>query len=143
MLTLKDFPNVLVSYLNEPDQLVAKVDYLKLVDPQGNPVARAVLETIKGERRGVVVAIGPGIVGWSLCHVKAGWGRDGRWHEADKFNKAKGLDLALQRAKISATLDLVGKTSFYQKVPFSIQKEFDKMVERSFHYFQIPDETEE
>lgn len=138
MLTLKDFQNVLVSYHKDPDELVAKVDYTTLIDDEGNPVPRAILETVKGEKRGVLVAIGPGIIGWSLCNVKPGW-TNGIYHEGDKFDKAKGIDLALRRAKIAQSLDLFGKTSFYQKVPFTLQEEFDKMIDRSFSYFQVPE----
>lgn len=140
MLTLKDFPSVLVSYFKDSDKQIAKIDYTKLIDDEGNPVPRAYIETVKGGKRGVLVAIGPGIVGWSLCNVKHGWDKNGHWHDADTFDKAKGIDLALKRAKISEGLDLVGKTGFYSKVPFTLEKEFAKMVERSFHYFQIPEE---
>lgn len=119
MLTLKDFDGkVLVSYLYSPDKLVPKISY-----KMWGPIAE--LETIKGKKRGIVVAIGNGIIGWSLCNSE------------DEFDKAKGLDLALKRAKIAAQLNYRERRSFYQKVPFSLKELFDTMDIRSQKYFQV------
>jgi len=129
MLTLKDFDSkVLVSYLYTPNKLVPKIFY-KIWGPT------AELETIKGQKRGVVVSIGDGIIGWSLCNIKSGL-------DGDKFDKAKGIDLALRRAKIASQLTYGERRSFYQKVPFSIKELFDMMDLRSQKYFQIEQESE-
>ena len=64
-LTLKDFDSkVLVSYLKEDDRLQSAIDYRC----EGGP--KAILEVVKGERLGVVVALGAGVFGWSLCNKK-------------------------------------------------------------------------
>lgn len=123
MLTLKDFSRVLVSYYKRPNKLVAKVTYPKLSD-----FASARLELIKGEKKGVLVAIGPGIIGWSLCNNKE-----------PQFRKDIGLAIALSRAEAVSKLTLFEREDFYSKVPFTLQYAFDEMMERSFLYFQIPD----
>lgn len=49
-----------------------------------------------GNRKGCVVAIGAGVVGWSLCNFKAG----------DKFNKEDALKTAIGRAVLSPVEDI-------------------------------------
>jgi hypothetical protein len=121
ILTLDDFGKVLVSYLYEPDQLQAVIEY-------GKWEPRAVLETVKGKRKGVVVAVGSGILGWSLCCTSKG----------DVFDKGKALNIALQRADLASAMDHSERLNFYEKVPFSIIDLFEEMELRSEKYFNNP-----
>lgn len=127
LLTLKDFDKTLVGYLYEKDQQIARIGY-KMSGPE------AYIETIKGKKIGVVIAIGPNVLGWSKCNNKGTWQQD-----ADTFNKAEGISKALQRADIASTLSTRERESFYRKVPFSIQELFNKMNERSEQYFKYND----
>lgn len=129
MLTLKNFDRVLVSYLYAPDQLIAKVSYKRLNGPE------AVLETVRGKRKGVVVALGAGILGWSLCNPKGGYSSKKGYYAGDVFDKAKGLDLALKRADIASGLNPVDREAFYDKVPFSVLELFEEMEVRAALYF--------
>ncbi len=136
MLILKDFDKTLVTYLYEPDKLVAKVQHKLNSEGTGlEPVA--VLETVKGKKKGVIVAIGDGILGWSMCNTKPGWSRKEGWHEGDKFDKVKGLDLALKRAQIAKKLDPVDRESFYEKVPETLIDMFEEMELRAQKYFAV------
>ena len=137
-LTLKDFDSkVLVSYLREDDRLQSAIDYTKPGGPQ------AVLEVVKGERIGVVVALGAGIFGWSLCNKKEQLipiiDVDGSVTfvrtAGDTFDKAVGLDKALQRAKIAQSLDAEARFSFYKKVPYTLSNLFEEMTERAEIYY--------
>lgn len=123
MLTLKDFGKVLVSYYKRPNKWVAKIEY-----PGLSNFAEARLGLIKGAKKGVLVATGPGIIGWSLCSNKE-----------PHFKKDIGLAIALSRAITVSKLTLFEREDFYSKVPFTLQYEFDAMMERSFSYFQVPD----
>jgi len=81
----------------------------------------------KGFKRvtGVVVAIGPGIIGWSLCK------------HPDVFHKQKGFEIALGRAKRVAELGPEDETEYYDKMPFSLHDLALKMHERSVKYFKV------
>ena len=130
-LKLTDFDKVLVSYLHEPSKLVAKVKYAKESnEPQ------AVLEQVKGNKKGVIVAIGEGILGWSMCNTTSGWTRLGDFHEGDRFDKEKGISIALNRAKYVESLDEETRREYYgQNVPESLLELFVEMDERAVRYF--------
>lgn len=135
MLTLKDFGGkVLVSYFYEQDKMVPVIEHTL-----AGPIAK--IEVIKGKKRGVIVSIGNGIIGWALCNTKDHWSPKGGWCQPDVFDKAKGIDLALQRAKIASKLTYRERLSFYSKVPFTLKPLFDEMNTRSQKYFQV-DEIE-
>lgn len=129
MLQLSHFKNVLVSYVRKPDTLIAKVDFHKLFGPN------AVLEVQKGAKKGVIVAIGPDILGWSLCNSSPSG--------SDVFNKSKGIDIALRRAIYAEKLSFLEREEFYDKVPLSMEKEFATMRERSEKYFQYEEEVDD
>ena len=133
MLTLKDFKKVLVTYHRDPDTYGAKLVTYQGIDTDGNPgtVPQAVLTYKKGKKKGVLVAIGPGIVGWSKCNDA--------WYSNDIFDKKLGIHIALSRAAALPKMTLVEKSEYYDSVPRSLQNDFAKMVERSFRYFQVPD----
>lgn len=135
MLKLKDFEKVLVSYLKEDDKVVAVVNH-KMDGPA------AELVTIQGARRGVVVAIAPGIIGWSLCNKKGHYDKNFNYHEPDVFDKAVGIDLALKRAKIAEGLNPMARSAFYSKIPFSLDELSDEMFLRSHKYFGEKEITE-
>jgi hypothetical protein len=78
---------------------------------------------IKGRPIGVVVAIAPGVIGWSLCN------------QDDVFSKEKAIDLALNRAFLAENMNEEVRTKFYAKMPRSLDKLFVKMDERSQIYF--------
>ena len=130
MLQLSDFKKVLLAYLKEEDTVKAVVSH-KMDGPT------AELVTIKGGKRGVVVAIAPGIIGWSLCNTKDTW-----FNKADVFNKKVGISMALKRAQIAQGLSSEGRASFYQKIPFSIAELAESMHARSFQYFGGKDAAE-
>jgi len=139
LLTLKDFDKTLVGYLYEKDQQVAKINY-KMSGLE------AYIETIKGKKIGVVIAIDSNVLGWSLCNTKIREEvtiEDGavivQKIPNDTFNKSEGISKALQRADIASTLSTRERESFYRKVPFSIQELFNKMNERSEQYFKYND----
>lgn len=73
---------------------------------------------------GVVVAIGPDMVGWSLCNKK------------DKFTKAEGLHFALYRALAIKECTVNYKIRAYEDCPTTLRKQFDRMIERSLLYFK-------
>lgn len=141
-LTLKDFNKVLVSYFYEtPDEIVADVEW---EETEEGLVPVPKLRKVGGKKRGVVVAIGPNILGWSLCNTKE--------HDleiipgveipipGDVFDKEKGLSIALMRADIASTLSSKERKSFYQKVPFTLSNLFESVDERSERYFTYEDE---
>ena len=98
MLTIQDFDAVLIEYKRD----------------------------LKGNYKGVVVAIGPDIIGWSLCNPK------------DTFEKRVGLSLALGRAIKAALMPLTDtkRLAFYETCPFTLNDIFDRMTVRSVAYFQ-------
>lgn len=131
MLTLENFDKVLISYLKEDDKLRA------VIDRTGEePVAKLV--TVNGKRRGVVVAVGAGVLGWSLCSSKTFWVPT-LGYVTDNFDQEKGLGIALARADFASTLDQSERELYYEKVPFSLKEIFEKVKFRSEKYF-IPDE---
>ena len=77
---------------------------------------------------GVVIATGPGIIGWSICNTKAG----------DKFNKSQGIDIALVRANSSWVMDDSSLDNYYHTVPmgYGIEEKLEKMIARSITYFK-------
>lgn len=108
--------NVLIEYLYKT-KFVPYIDYTKL-----GPVAK--INEIK-TAIGVVVAIGPSVMGWALCDKK------------DTFNKEKALELALLRADLVACIEDDALENFYlQAVPFSLGDLLLKMNERSLKYFK-------
>lgn len=97
----------------------------------------------KGNPQGVVVAIGPGILGWSLCS------------KFDTFTKEQGKNIALHRAvkarnlsdlkKIYETTDEDGdileyssseREEFYVTVPDSLVATWNKIMQRSYIYYK-------
>lgn len=124
MLKLNEFNKVLVEFLREDDKFIAVLDTNSL----GIPMAH--VQKITGKRIGVVVATGDGILGWSLCNSK------------DEFDKEKGLSIALSRAHYAGSLSIRGREELYQKVPFSMEKLFNKMLERSSRYFKYEEDED-
>ena len=137
MLTLKDYKKVLVSYYRKPDKYDAKLITYQSMNPDGSQITipQAVLTYKKGEKKGVLVAIGPGIIGWSLCNTNAGY-----YWEKDVFDKELGLHIALSRAEAVSKMSITEKIEYYENVPSSIQEKFTEMVDRSYKYFQVPEE---
>ncbi len=85
----------------------------------------------KGNPRGVVVAIGPGIIGWSLCS------------KLDVFTKEQAKNIAFHRALKASTLDnsansitINDRDHFYMGVPDTLFEKFDKINERSYIYYK-------
>lgn len=70
----------------------------------------------KGQKIGTVVALGPNKLGWSKCNTKL-----------DRFDKAKGVDIAKVRAKINEPDKPHNKY---------IQKVLDIMSKRAQRYYQ-------
>jgi hypothetical protein len=123
-LTLKDFDKVLIEYKRKKDKVIP---YL-----QKTPLGVIPSYYIrKGDIYGMVVAIGPGIIGWSLCDKK------------DTFNKELGLDLALRRARIASNLSFRGRNSLYSKVPFTLNEIFLNMEVRSEKYCPLDEDSRE
>ena len=137
MLTLKDYKKALVSYYRNPDKFGAKLITYQSMDTDGSPITipQAVLTYEKGKKKGVLVAIGSGIIGWSLCNT----GSEYYW-EKDVFDKELGLHIALSRAEAVSKMSAVERAEYYDTVPSSIQEKFAEMVDRSYKYFQVPEE---
>lgn len=121
LLTLKDYDRVLVEYKRKKDHFVPVLKE----DPENG--LYATVQYVRGQIFGIVVATGPGIIGWSLCY------------KHDEFDKAKGIDLALRRARIAANLSLRDRHRFYSKVPHTLGELFNNMDERSERYFRFED----
>lgn len=118
MWTIDDFDGkVLVQYLRKKDKFIPVLNK-KLDGPDVK------INFIKGEKQGVVVAIGNGIIGWSMCDP------------ADVFSKTKGIHIALERANYASTLSVDELTEFYSKVPQSLEVIAIEMLQRSFSYFK-------
>lgn len=77
--------------------------------------------------KGIVVAIGPGILGWALCNKK------------DTFNKAQGLHIALNRALSVKFATDEERIAYYQKCPFTLQPLLEKIGNRSLIYYKPRD----
>lgn len=74
---------------------------------------------------GVVIAIGPNILGWSLCNKR------------DVFTKRMAVEMALNRAKFVTTLSNEEKQEYYQiTLPQTLKKLGNKMIERSYKYYK-------
>ena len=123
MLKLNEFNKVLVEFLREDDKFIAVLDTNSLGIPM------AYVQKITGKRIGVVVAIGDGVLGWSLCNSK------------DEFNKEKGVSIALHRAHYAGSLSIRGREEIYQKVPDSLIELFEKVSERSSRYFKYDEDA--
>lgn len=121
MLTLQSVEGkVLVEYVREEDK---KTPILVLTNE--GLVNSVMIE--KGKVKGMVIAIGDGIIGWSLCNKK------------DTFNKEIAIDIAMKRALVAKGLSLKSRSSFYSRLPFSLNEAFNKMEERSEKYFKYAD----
>lgn len=133
MKDIKSYKNPLIEYIRTPKKTVAKIKNTKsgkvpyLTEIGGNPI-------------GVIVAIGPGMVGYSVCNTasKFDYAEIGdvkliRLAEApDDFSKEVAFDIALSRAEMSPTERL----EFLKETPLKIKKRVDKMVERSYAYYK-------
>jgi len=80
----------------------------------------------KSRRRptATMVAIGPGIIGWSIC--------DNR----DTFNKKIGLRIALERANKAYEMDLDEFEDYLKAIPSTLQSLAAKIIDRSFLYYK-------
>lgn len=94
---------MLIKYVRKPSKVIMQ------------PGTKWVKQVEKGDPIGVIIAVGPGEVSWSLCK------------KGDKFNK--------ELAKIIAVNRLAKGTN--KDVPTSIKKEFTEMQKRSIKYFKI------
>jgi hypothetical protein len=74
--------------------------------------------------QGVVIAIDANNVGWSLCNKR------------DKFNKEKGLFIALNRAIKSSYTSEDEVLNLSEKVPRTLRPLYLKMRRRSQLYFK-------
>lgn len=129
LLTIKDFDKVLISYLRTPSKLTAKVVYNKM----GSPYAEIV--KVGGEKIGIVVAIAPDVLGWSLCKTKDDCG------DADKFDKKRGISIALSRANYASNLSEKERFEYYaEKLPDSLLDLFGEMNTRAEKYFNYKKE---
>ncbi len=70
------------------------------------------------EKIGVLVALGRNNVGWSRCN------------KTDRFNKDRGLHIAIMRAQMYNTMELASR------VCPSMQLDYIKMVNRANRYFK-------
>lgn len=82
------------------------------------------LRNSKRQPKGVVVAIGAGIVGWSLCS------------KHDTYNREHGLMIAHRRAVKARVLTTKELIEYYEKSPDSIKELIGIVGERSFVYFK-------
>lgn len=72
----------------------------------------------KGRKKvGVVVAIGRGRLGWSLCHISNG---------VEKFDRERGIKQALKRA----VLYRLGE------IPKSVMEVYDRLYTSSYNYYK-------
>lgn len=77
------------------------------------------------KRKGVIIAIDKNVLGWSLCHSK------------DKFDRIKGLRIALSRATYLLNLDTASRDIYcFENLPQSLVKDYKEMRTRSFKYFK-------
>lgn len=106
--------NMLVHYVHTPPKYEAKVAH------KNRDIKDAVLVDVGSKRIGVIVAIGPGEIGWSLCNP------------LDKFDKKYGKQVAVARAE--------GYRENYEellaKAPEKIREEIKCMYNRSLNYFK-------
>ena len=116
MLTLKDFSKVLVQYARTKTKITP-------VLVQIDSIYDSNVQIESGKKIGVVVSIDKDVLGWSLCNKK------------DKFDKDRGLSIALGRAALASEMSLAERIAYYEQVPQSLMYEFKEMEERSRKYF--------
>ncbi|MGV8961887.1 MAG: hypothetical protein ACOH2V_00720 [Candidatus Saccharimonadaceae bacterium] len=102
---------------------------IALTEPMPEKVLIQYKRNSKNQLTGVMISTGPGIVGWSLCSKR------------DNFDKNHGLNIALRRVFKSAMLSTLEKKEYYSKCPASLQDLLTNMLNRSYLYFKIPDDT--
>jgi hypothetical protein len=76
-----------------------------------------------GKRKGVVVAIGNGYIGWALCKA------------SDAFTSEQALNIALGRALKSSKLSSKELMDYYEDIPTSMNALVENMLTRSAKYF--------
>lgn len=74
----------------------------------------------KGRKIGTIVALGPDQLGWSQCNIKL-----------DRFDKAKGIDIAKVRAKLKEK-DWLPTNKYMRKVIKIMQKRARKYYGKEF-----------
>ena len=131
METIREEEKVLVKYIREKNEYVAKVCF----DKSGKPSAH--LEVIKGRIIGCIISTKNQIIGWSLINKK-----DRKWswdmkEQQEIFKKDKDLafHIAYNRSLYAESLSKEGLLKYYSKIPDSILEEVEKMLERSLKYF--------
>lgn len=77
-----------------------------------------------GNLKGVVMAIGKGIYGWSMCDPK------------DQFSKERGLNIAYNRALKARELNEEERAKYYSNIPRSLRSLFNKVEERANRYYK-------
>lgn len=77
-----------------------------------------------GNLKGVVMAIGKGIYGWSMCDPK------------DQFSKERGLNIAYNRALKARKLNEEERAKYYSTIPRSLRSLFNKVEERANRYYK-------
>jgi hypothetical protein len=77
-----------------------------------------------GNLKGVVMAIGKGIYGWSMCDPK------------DQFSKERGLNIAYNRALKARELNEEERAKYYSTIPHSLRSLFNKVEERANRYYK-------
>lgn len=114
LLTLKDFNNkVLIQYIYD----------VKF----GEQCDCCFHRKHTSKKIGVVVAVGPGIIGWSLCH------------KDDVFNKDIALHIALTRANELSALSYEDRFEILNNIPKKALNILDNMLMRSFAYYKSDD----
>lgn len=74
---------------------------------------------------GLVIAIAPGIIGWSLCN------------KHDRYSKEKAFQIALSRAEKASKLNPAERDYYYyERIPFTLVEIANKVKERSEKYFK-------
>lgn len=108
---------LLISYLRKKPV----VNYLINEKLDGLSVTKQVQ---KGAKKGVVVAIAAGVLGWSMCD------------DWDEYDNKKGLLIATKRAEAASKMTPEERSKFYEKVPQSLTETFLIMEDRSMTYFK-------
>ena len=104
---------MIIKYIRSPKKFKAELEYIG-----GMP--HAYVNEFGGDLIGVVVSIDRNKVGWSLCNKK------------DRFNKERGLKIALNRAEYYGT----NRNFLLEEAPNSIKNEIIEMYDRSEKYFK-------
>ena len=146
MLKLKDFLNANLQYYYSTDKIIPLVEIKKTKTEGYEIVPKAQRVRIP---KGLVVAIGPGIVGWSMCNdsekiitIEDPEDKDSVIIESlkgDSFNKELGIHIALNRANYAATIGAAQREIYYENVPQTLRKLFNKMMEKSYTKFSESD----